>query len=329
MGKKSLKKNKYSVNTNVDLYKEEFSKNIKITYINNIFYKKNLNFFNKNNYFDFSFETNNNVFLNNGTSLNGLFLKTKKKLFSSEVFLNSEYKYLFLNFSEEKFFKTGFFKKTQKFTNIKEGTDINNLILKTVKTWDFNNSESYNLYFKKVILKNSNLNTIQHTDLDDETRIIKRNLGKNTPIRVLKQPKNDFYIHDNQENYLELLRFRFNEKTPTTANKPIKPTVYLTFKQKRYNQRNVIGKKNVVFLDKETNKIQKYSGNPFLKNSSIIEDNFSNPTRQYRMVKKAKTRVDNTRVSNWNRLLRSRRVLVLPAHINITVITNSFDIVHS
>jgi hypothetical protein len=31
---------------------------------------------------------------------------------------------------------------------------------------------------------------------------------------------------------------------------------------------------------------------------SIIEDNFGNPTKQYRMVKKAKTRVDNTRVAN-------------------------------
>jgi heme/copper-type cytochrome/quinol oxidase subunit 2 len=169
---------------------------------------------------------------------------------------------------------------------------------------------------------------IQHTDLDDETRIIKRNLGKNTPIRVLKQPKNDFFIFDSQNEPLELLRFRFNEVVSTTANKPIKPTVYLTFKQKRYNQRNIIGKKNITFLD-DNRKISKYSGNPFLKDLSIIEENFSNPTKQYRMVKKAKTRIDNTRVGNWNRLLRSRRVLVLPAHINITVITNSFDIVHS
>jgi hypothetical protein len=122
-------------------------------------------------------------------------------------------------------------------------------------------------------------------------------LGKNTPLRILKQPKNDFFIFDSQGESLELLRFRFNENVSTTSNKPIKPTVYLTFKQKRYNQRNVIGKKNIPFLDVD-NKIKKYSGNPFLKNLSIIEENFSNPTKQYRMVKKAKTRVDNTRVGN-------------------------------
>ena len=55
----------------------------------------------------------------------------------------------------------------------------------------------------------------------------------------------------------------------------------------------------------------------------------SNPTKQYKLLKKAKNRAEKFNVRNWNRLLRSRRVLVLPAHVNITVITNSFDIVHS
>ena len=328
LGKKSSKKNKYSVNTNVDVYKEEFSNNIKLTFINNIFKKNNV-LESKKLFPGFNFKTNNNVFLGKGTDLNNLFLKTKKKTFSTENFLNTNDSYLFLNFSDEKFFKINFFKKTQKYINNKDVTNINNLILKTTKTWESSNDESYSTYFKNIFFKNNNNNVIHHPDLDDETRIIKRNLGKNTPIRVLKQPKNDFFILDNQKDKIELLRFRFNENITTTANKPIKSTVYLTFKQKRYNQRNVIGKKNITFLDNDSKKIQKYSGNPFLKNLSIIEENFSNPTKQYRMVKKAKTRIDNIRVGNWNRLLRSRRVLVLPAHINITVITNSFDIVHS
>jgi cytochrome c oxidase subunit 2 len=47
------------------------------------------------------------------------------------------------------------------------------------------------------------------------------------------------------------------------------------------------------------------------------------------MVKKAKNRLDQTSINTWNRLLRSKRILVLPAHVNITAITNSYDIVHS
>ena len=318
--KKSLKKNKYNVSSNVDNYKEEFSNNIKITFNNNIL-KNNLNVNIVVKQTNLGFKNNSNVFLFGGIKLNNLFLQTSKKTFGSE---NLGYKNLFTEVQQDDLFKNSIFKKTQKFINNKGIPNINNLILKTTKTWEFTNNKSYNIFFKNTFINGN----IQHPDLDDETRTIKRNLGKNTPLRILKQPKNDFFIFDNQNNQIELLRFRFNEKIPTTANKPIKPTVYLTFKQKRYNQRNNIGKKNITFINSK-GVVQKYSGNPFLKNISIIEDNFSNPTKQYRMVKKAKTRVDNMRVGNWNRLLRSRRVLVLPAHINITVITNSFDIVHS
>ena len=135
--------------------------------------------------------------------------------------------------------------------------------------------------------------------MDDETRIIKRNSGKNTPIRVLKCPSTDFFFKSSTDSdIIELFRFRFNEQKTTLANKPVRPTVYLTFKQKRYNQRNNIGKKTQIFFDKDLKKNQTYSGNPFIKNMSIIEENFGNPTRQYRLVKKAKSRLDTTRVAS-------------------------------
>jgi hypothetical protein len=189
---------------------------------------------------------------------------------------------------------------------------------------------AFNNFFRDEILgSNTNSSLIQHPDLDDETRILKRNSGKTTPIRILKCPNSDFFLVNLIKDDIELLRLRFNEKNATLAGKPIRPTVYLTFKQKRYNQRTNISKKTTTFFDKDSSKTESYSGNPFLKDLSIIEENYGNPTRQYRMVKKAKSRLDTTKVGTWNRLLRSRRVLVLPAHVNITVITNSFDVVHS
>jgi hypothetical protein len=139
---------------------------------------------------------------------------------------------------------------------------------------------------------------VQHPDLDDETRILKRNSGKTTPIRILKYPKQDFFFVNLDNKEVELFRFKFNKKNPTLANKPIRPTVYLTFKQKRYNQRTGISKKTTTFFDKDLNTSQKYSGNPFLKDMSIIEENYGNPTKQYRMVKKAKSRLDTTKVGN-------------------------------
>ena len=125
-------------------------------------------------------------------------------------------------------------------------------------------------------------------------------MGKNTPFRVLKCPNTDIFFKDfhGNKNTIELFRFRFNEQNPTIANKPIRPTVYLTFKQKRYNQRTNIGTKSQAFFNKNLNENQNYSGNPFLKDAGIVEENFGNPTQQYRMVKKAKSRLDNTRVAS-------------------------------
>lgn len=49
----------------------------------------------------------------------------------------------------------------------------------------------------------------------------------------------------------------------------------------------------------------------------------------YRAVRVAKQRAELLPITLARRLLRVNRTLVLPAHINITVITNSYDVVHS
>jgi hypothetical protein len=134
LGKKSLKKNKYSVNTNIDVYREEFSKNTKTTYLSNIFNNKGFNLSANINTYGLKKNINNNTFLYNGMGLNNLFLKTKKKTLSSENFISSDIKYLFLDFSYERFLKSNFFKKTQRFNNSKDITSIDSFIFKIVKT---------------------------------------------------------------------------------------------------------------------------------------------------------------------------------------------------
>jgi hypothetical protein len=323
LGKKVTKKNKFNISTPVDVYKFEFLKNSNLSFLRSLLNYNTL-FINNN----IKFDNFNQLNISTNSSLD-FFLNTKKSNYlesSKTLFFKNDL--LFVNSVEEKIFKQTFVKQQQP-VNDKKNTPLLNNVNSFVKTWEYNNSEAFMSFFYNELLNNKNNNSIiQHPDLDDENRIVKRSSGKNTPIRILKQPNNDFFFSKDNSNY-ELLRFRFNDKNATIANKPVRSTVYLTFKQKRYNQRTNIGKKTVVFFDKELKKNQTYSGNPFLKDASIIEENFGSPTRQYRMVKKAKSRLDTTRVGTWNRLLRSRRVLVLPAHINITVITNSFDVVHS
>ncbi len=326
LGKKSNKKNKFNISTPVDVYKSEFTKNANLTFYKNILDGKNLSI--QSNLYQ-----NNLV---NGLSTSTL-LDTYLKLDKSNLLESSKknsfnFDLLFLSLSDDSFLRQNIFKKTQLVGEKKQKPILPVSSFNQIKMWDLSDFDSFNNFFQKEVLgKFVSSDVVKHPDLDDETRIVKRNAGKNTPIRILKCPNSDFFFKSTLSEYndIELFRFRFNEQKPSIANKPIRPTVYLTFKQKRYNQRTNIGKKTQMFFDKDLKKNQSYSGNPFLKNMSIIEENFGNPTRQYRMVKKAKSRLDTTRVATWNRLLRSRRVLVLPAHINITVITNSFDIVHS
>lgn len=329
LGKKSLKKNRFNIATSVDTYKTEFLDNSKTTIYGNLLNLKNLNINSENFISNYNFK--NNFVVSDSMSLLGSFLKTNKSNFieSGKVqFFKNDF--LFINLSEDKVFKQSIFRKNQLLNEKKKTPVLTNTNYLNTKLWSITNNVALSNFFQDELLNTSiNSNLVQHPDLDDETRTIKRNAGKTTPLRILKHPNTDFFFINSDNNAIELLRLRFNEKKPTLANKPIRPTLYLTFKQKRYNQRTNISKKNTVFFDKDLNKQQTYSGNPFLKDLSIIEENYGNPTRQYRMLKKAKNRVDTTRVGTWNRLLRSRRVLVLPAHVNITVITNSFDIVHS
>lgn len=187
--------------------------------------------------------------------------------------------------------------------------------------YNFLNSDT-----KKLSLKDlTNFKVINYSDFGDETRILKKNVGKHNPLRLIKLPLNEHnhLVHDTTE----LIRFRFNSPNSIIKHKPTSNATYLTLKQKRYNVRNKINP--LKFNSIVDGKKYSYSGNPFLKDVSIIQENFSNPTKQYRMFKKARSRLDTTSISTWNRLLRAKRVLVLPAHVNITAITNSYDIIHS
>lgn len=192
------------------------------------------------------------------------------------------------------------------------------------------NNISYKIfknYLRSTTVDNYNDLTFleNNPEIDDDTRITRRSFGKVAPLRILKKPSNSLFfskVKSADNNKIELFRFRFNDNIAKTNFKPIKNTVYLTFKQKRYVLKSPKVRDSV-----KNNKY--YSTNPFLKNTSVIEENYGNASKQYRFLKKAKNRVEKTKLSNWNRLLRSRRMLVLPAHVNITVITNSFDIVHS
>jgi hypothetical protein len=72
-----------------------------------------------------------------------------------------------------------------------------------------------------------------------------------------------------------------------------------------------------------------FSGKLILKNHSKLAVNDLDGDIQYRMIKKNKTRHEGTGVLFSKRLLRVKKTLVLPTHVSIAAITNSYDVVHS
>jgi len=100
---------------------------------------------------------------------------------------------------------------------------------------------------------------------------------------------------------------------------------FLVLKQKKYTLKNNIQKVSFKNPDCGT----RYSGRSILLNNSVFDEYLNDANIAYRLIKKNKKRTENIPTTLAKRLLRVRRTLVLPAHINITLVTNSFDIVHS
>jgi heme/copper-type cytochrome/quinol oxidase subunit 2 len=104
------------------------------------------------------------------------------------------------------------------------------------------------------------------------------------------------------------------------------------FKQKRYLRKKIITPRIRYVKDEfgviNKNKKIRFSGKLHLRDNTFSYYDF-NATARYKRIKKQKIRDEATNILLSRRLLRTRRTLVLPAHTNLTLITNSFDVIHS
>lgn len=182
-------------------------------------------------------------------------------------------------------------------------------------------SLSYTEKKKKLV----NLST-KRTDYGDFSRFTKKRVFEKKPILITKS-----FLPLNLESFNnELLNVSF-DATVTVEKKMNTDLFYLTLKQKRYKR-----KKNIplrIRLDRSTlnqsTAIVKYTDKPYLVANKIIKNLEFNATSLYRCLKKNKARSENFSVQLSRRLLRTKKTLVLPSHVNITLISNSYDVIHS
>jgi hypothetical protein len=171
-------------------------------------------------------------------------------------------------------------------------------------------------------------------DFSEVDRSVRKSQGTNSPIRLIKYPLSNINDFDKTNDNLELFRFRFNETDSTYTYRPVRQNTLLIIRQKKYKRRKSILPRAIYFKDpitgkRLTNQDPKYQEYTFLSQNKIILKNNFNATNRYRMIRKSKNRYELTNLVLSKRLLRTRRTLVLPAHVNLTAITNSYDVVHS
>jgi heme/copper-type cytochrome/quinol oxidase subunit 2 len=162
-----------------------------------------------------------------------------------------------------------------------------------------------------------------YNDFTNISRWLKRSQGTPAPVRFLKLPITS--------ETTDLFDIRFYASESTVQPKPTPHTTFLTMKQKRYARKKTIFPRTIYYRDElgKKSKRVKMSGNLLLYNNELIMSNFGDANKQYRFFRKNKKRYENTSVLLSRRLLRTRRTLVLPAHVNLTAVTNSYDVIHS
>ena len=254
-----------------------------------------------------------------------------------QLAVQAEYKKLYFKFLSDD-------KLTKK--NIERFSQLSNILIFSEKNIPSAEGLHIDANFKTINLtRNYNLNTI------DDTSDYSKNLVesvKKKPLSILKGGLNkhnlallrDANVGDKPIFFVS----KFWLPTGSLETKPEDSEFLWGFKQKKYKRLQNYKFSARVEYDPKTflpiNTEEKFS--PFTLKSTLTVDslhqyfNQSNPVNKttnlidyHNSVKFNRHRSELVPVNLARRLLRTKRTLVLPAHVNITVITNSYDVVHS
>ena len=268
-----------------------------------------------NNHFDLE---NDKALLWNHRTLkendNNWFIRVQNKQDNWEEKIPSELKeqYQFENYETNPFFKNNLMVEQYDESRDEQYDEYDNFNNVTQNSLNNNIYETYKSYFYR------------YQDYNQINRWTKKQTGILYPVRILKT-----YLSEDTSDILDV---RFMNNSATTHPKILPHNSYLVFKQKRYLRKKVILPR-VRYMRDEFGAIDKskkirFSGKLHLHDNTFSYYDF-NATARYKRLKKQKVRDELTNVLLSRRLLRTRRTLVLPAHTNLTLITNSFDVIHS
>ena len=199
---------------------------------------------------------------------------------------------------------------------------LNLSILKLTNSSSLFNSKE----LESNILNNIRLNSISNyesdklEDLDETSENLRAKVNK-FPIKLIKGVLNKHNVSlltsENHINKNILFSYRLNNDNVVEKISQIEQ--FWGFRQKKYKKlRSFVFNQNYRF----NNRSYKSVGN-FVNNENFNKYNL------YTAIKNNKNKSELIPITLARRLLRTKRTLILPAHINITLIASSYDVVHS
>jgi hypothetical protein len=167
-------------------------------------------------------------------------------------------------------------------------------------------------------------------DIIDNNRFVKKRVSVMNSILLTKGLIKHKYIKNNNFKEFSLINVNFN-KEKTIEQKIFNNQQFLVLKQKRYKRKKNIPLRTKYYKDTYGNRLSKlkFSDKPDLVSNSFFEYFDFEPTKLYNLVRKAKNRSELISVQFSRRMLRTKKTLILPSHVNVTIVTNSYDVVHS
>lgn len=166
-------------------------------------------------------------------------------------------------------------------------------------------------------------------ELDESSRFVKRRVSTFVPILVSKA----FLSLDTAErpgveaNVVNV----FLDKERSVVEKPYNEQGGLVIKQKRYKRKKIILDRSLLGMGADKAKLasMRLADRPHFSARQLLEGTELDPNRLHRLLKKNRMRAESFSVSLSRRLLRTKKTIVLPAYVNIGLITNSYDVIHS
>lgn len=159
-------------------------------------------------------------------------------------------------------------------------------------------------------------------------------------IRFNNTPNQYLMRNNNQNNFFIFQQNRIKKKKflSSKVTTKIKYKSSVNFNQELFNLNNNIKKKtlknNLLIQNNFFENLFNIKNKKSLSNNYLYDTNKSintnfNLNTNFKLLKQYKLFSDNYNSMLSKRLLRTKKILVLPAHVNLTLITNSYDVTHS